>query len=38
MAEEVRLQSLKPRTWELDEDEHPATMDSLKWAEKKLDH
>jgi len=34
MAEELRLKSLKPRTWELEEDEHPATMDSLSWAEK----
>lgn len=38
MAEELRLKSLKPRTWELEEDEHPATMDSLAWAEKQLDH
>ena len=38
MAEELRLKSLKPRTWELEDDEHPATMDSLSWAEKKLGH
>ena len=34
----MRLKSLKPRTWELEDDEHPATMDSLSWAEKKLNH
>lgn len=38
MKEEMYLRSLKPKTWTLEEDEHPATMDSLAWAEKKLGH
>jgi hypothetical protein len=35
---EMNLSKMKPRVFELDEDEHPATMDSLKWAEEKLNH
>lgn len=36
MEEEFYLRSLKPKTFELEEGEHPETMDSLKWAEEAL--
>jgi hypothetical protein len=38
MQLEMDLAKMKPRVWELDEEEHPATMDSLKWAEQMLNH
>jgi hypothetical protein len=36
MKQEMYLRSLKPKVWELENEEHPETQDSLAWAEKKL--
>jgi hypothetical protein len=38
MKEEMYLKSLMPKTFELEEDEHPTTMSSLKWAEEALNY